>query len=167
MDGSGRRRERVAIYTRQSTERRAGEPAITSCFVQYNRCLELVMLRGWEPIPEPFDDIGESGADTDRPGFLRLLQRIEDGAIDRVVVWRLDRLSRTMRDRTMFDEMLRSRGIGFTVGDGSIDRTGSSLATFQLNILASFAQLEREMIAERIRDGPAPRVASAREDACP
>jgi DNA invertase Pin-like site-specific DNA recombinase len=129
VEGNGRRPERCAIYTRQSSAGRGGGTAPTSCAIQYDQCVELVRARGWEPIFERFDDWGLSGANLDRPAFKRLLRRIEEGGIDRVVAWRLDRVSRSMRDWIEFDETLRARGIGFTVGDGLIDRTGSTLGS--------------------------------------
>ena len=159
MTTTPRSLERCAIYTRQSVGGRGGGTVTTSCAIQYEQCVELVRRRGWEPVFERFDDWGQSGASLDRPAFKRLVRRIEEGGIDRVVAYRLDRISRTMSDWVEFDNMLRARGIGFTVGDGAIDRRGSTLASFQMNMLATFAQFEREMIADRIRDGRAMRSA--------
>ena len=144
---------RCAIYTRKSTEegldqqfnsldaqREAGESYIRS---QVNE--------GWEVVPDRYDDGGFSGGNIERPALKRLMEDIEAGKIDCVVVYKVDRLSRSLLDfaRVMgtFDK--------FSVSFVSVTQhfnTTHSMGRLTLNILLSFAQFEREIIGERIRD---------------
>lgn len=92
---------RCAVYTRQSVKRAGDDPAITSCAIQRTLCTEFIRSKTWEfwyPIAERFDDEGESGATLERPGLAKLLQRIEEGDVHRVIVYRVDRLTRKLTD---------------------------------------------------------------------
>jgi site-specific DNA recombinase len=146
-------RLRTAIYTRKSTEegldqdfnsldaqREAGE-----AYVRSQRHL------GWECIPEHYDDGGFTGANMERPALQRLLADIEASKIDVVVVYKVDRLSRSLLDFARLIETFDKRGISFVSVTQQFN-TATSLGRLVLNILLSFAQFEREMIAERTRD---------------
>ena len=151
MPALPRRPVRCAIYTRQSV---GSSDALSSCEVQYEACrlyLQSQLVHGWTLRTERFDDDGYSGATIDRPALNPLLTLVRRGQIDRILVYRLDRLSRNVRDcSTLLDELRRSRGCA-----GRCHRAGTwrlRQDNFMLNILASFAEFEREMIATRIAE---------------
>jgi DNA invertase Pin-like site-specific DNA recombinase len=147
-----------AIYTRVSVEDRRGDPAVSSCAVQRDACRRFIYQHrhlGWIPLEIPFNDEGESGVSPHRPGLCRLLDEIEAGRVQRVVVHRLDRLTRTVRDFALLQHAFEARGVGLSIVAGSFSEPSSAVVRFQLNTLASFAQFEREMMAERMRDGRA------------
>ena len=153
---------RCAVYTRQSVVGRGGDPALTSCQLQRDACLEFIRTRAsqlWCPISERFDDEGWSGANAERPALERLFQRIQEGAIDRIVVYRMDRLTRNVTDWARIAGLAQRFNVGLTVASGAIDAEGGALARLQLNVLATFAQLEREMFGDRLRDARAARKA--------
>jgi site-specific DNA recombinase len=144
---------RCAIYTRKSREeglqqefntldaqREAGE-----AFVQSQR------TEGWEVSPVRYDDGGYTGANTDRPALQRLLADIERGQVDVVVVYKIDRLSRSLLDFAKLIEVFEKRQVSLVAVTQQFN-TATSLGRLVLNILLSFAQFEREMIAERTRD---------------
>jgi site-specific DNA recombinase len=144
---------RCAIYTRKSSEegleqefnsldaqREAGEAYITS---QRNE--------GWVCLPNRYDDGGFSGGSMERPSLERLLKDIEAGKIDCVVVYKVDRLSRSLMDFARIMEAFDRRGVSFVSVTQQFNTT-SSMGRLTLNILLSFAQFEREIIGERIRD---------------
>jgi site-specific DNA recombinase len=152
-------RIRCAIYTRKSTEegleqeynsldaqRDAGEAYIRS---QHHE--------GWVCLPDRYDDGGFTGANMDRPGLRRLLEDIDNGRVDCVVVYKVDRLSRSLLDFARIMEAFEKRNIAF-VSVTQAFNTGSSMGRLILNVLLSFAQFEREMISERTRD----KIAAAR-----
>jgi hypothetical protein len=92
---------RCAVYTRQSVKRLGDDPAVTSCAIQRTLCTEFIRSKTWEfwySIAERFDDEGESGATLERPGLAKLLRRIEGGDIHRIIVYRVDRLTRKLAD---------------------------------------------------------------------
>ena len=109
-------------------------------------------LDGWIPIEERFDDVGESGATTDRPALARLLDRIASDGLDRVVVQRLDRLTRSVADWAKLVGTFRRRGTQLTIVAGDIHLGDLAMSDLVLNVLATFAQFEREIIGERLRD---------------
>jgi len=126
---------RCGIYTRQSVVR-DGDPAIASCKVQRTKCIEFIRSmawRGWFVAGEHFDDEGQSGATTDRPGLAKLLRRIEDGAVHRVIVYRLDRLTRRLADWAKLAAVFERHDIGLTVARGAStprpDRFNASSST--------------------------------------
>ncbi|MDQ3037760.1 MAG: recombinase family protein [Myxococcota bacterium] len=149
---------RCAVYTRQSVVRAGDDPALSSCAVQRSLCTEFIRSlawRGWYPIGEHFDDEGYSGATIERPGLERLLARIQEGDLQRVIVYRLDRLTRKLTDWALLVRMFERFNVGLTIVHGAIDAEAGSLARLQLNLLATFAELERDMICERLADARA------------
>jgi DNA invertase Pin-like site-specific DNA recombinase len=158
---------RCAIYTRQSVLRR-GDPALASCKVQRLLCTEFIRSmawRGWYPVGEHFDDEGFSGATVERPGLDKLFQRIREGDVQRVIVYRLDRLTRRLSDWALLVRVLQRFNVGLTVVHGAIDAEAGSLARLQMNMLATFAELERDLIAERLADARAARKARGERSA--
>ena len=139
------------IYTRQS---RASRGEFTSCQAQFSACFEFLRARlneGWVCNGRRYEDEGQSSNNLDRPGLNRLLADIDAGKVDRVVVYRLDRLSRSIADCTSLLQQLRDRNIPVTVVV-SPELGVSADHTFILNILASFAEFERQMICERFSE---------------
>ena len=133
---------RCAVYTRQSVVRAGDDPALASCAVQRTLCTEFIRSmawRGWYPIGERFDDEGYSGATIERPGLERLIARIQDGDLQRVIVYRLDRLTRKLTDWALLVRVFERFNVGLTVVHGAIDAEAGSLARLQLNLLATFA----------------------------
>lgn len=128
-----------------------------SCLLQYQRCLRLIERRGWIPIPEGFDDDGWSGADSDRPALIRMIERARDGAFDQVIIDRVDRLTRSFEDWIWLGQIFRQFGVGVSVADVDRDLDSNALSSFQLNTLAIFAELEHSMIVARLRDAHAAR----------
>lgn len=153
-EASRRRPVRCAIYTRQSVSSSDG---LTSCAVQHEACslyLQSQREHGWTLLAERFDDNGYSGASLDRPGLNRLLALIRRGGVDQILVHRLDRLSRSVRHCvTLLDEFRRLE-VGLVVVTAP-ELGHSAQDNFMLNIMASFAEFEREMIAARIADSRA------------
>ena len=144
---------RCAIYTRKSTEegldqefnsldaqRDAGEAFITS-----------QQSEGWECLEERYDDGGFSGGNLERPAMKRLMADIEAGRIDCVVVYKVDRLSRSLLDFSRVMETFENHNVAFVSVTQQFN-TASSMGRLILNVLLSFAQFEREMISERTRD---------------
>ena len=151
---------RCAIYTRQSVARPGGDRETASCVLQREACLAAVAANAhlrWIAIVERFDDEGESGADTDRPALFRLVEAVVDGLVDRVLVHRLDRLTRRASDWVQIASILREHDVEISVVDGGIHGAADAITRFRLNALAVFAEFERDMIAERFRDARAAR----------
>jgi DNA invertase Pin-like site-specific DNA recombinase len=127
---------------------------LSSCRLQRDVCRSYVESQcalGWVLISEPFDDEGYSGATLDRPALDRLLALVNRGLVDQVIVHRLDRLSRSLRDCSKLLHDFRRVDVGLVVA--TAPKLGySAQDSFMLNILASFAEFEREMIAARIAD---------------
>ena len=148
-----------AIYTRQSVAR--GEHGdFTSCEAQRAACEAFVRsrrLQGWRVLPERFDDVGYSGATLDRPALLRLLDAVTEGHLDRVVTHRFDRLTRNLRHWTELAEFFERAGTELTVVTGDSHDLGAAMSSFVRNILAVFAEFERELIGERLRESRATR----------
>jgi len=142
------------IYTRQSRE--AGG-VFSSCDAQFAACFQFIRAKfseGWVCNGHRYDENGESSEGLDRPALSRLLSDIEAGRVDRVVVHRLDRLSRHIGECTALLQQLRDRGVPVSI----VTSPALGLAaehTFALNILASFAEFEREMTRERFADASA------------
>ncbi|WP_243295915.1 recombinase family protein [Geothrix mesophila] len=144
---------RCAIYTRKSTA--AGlEKDFNSLDAQREACEAYIKTRvheGWEALTEPFDDGGYTGANTDRPAFQKLLTWISRKRVDVVVIYKVDRLSRSLVDFAQVMEHFNKYGIGFVSVTQHFSTT-EPVGRLTLNMLMSFAEFEREMIAERIRD---------------
>src|SRR5438477_11529475 len=144
---------RCAVYTRKSTEegleqefnsldaqREAGEAFVKS-----------QQHEGWTCLPERYDDGGFTGGNMDRPALRRLMADIEAGRVDCVVVYKVDRLSRSLLDFARMMETFDKHRVSFVAVSQQFTTT-HSMGRLTLNILLSFAQFEREIIAERTRD---------------
>lgn len=143
--------KRCAIYTRKSTSTGL-EQEFNSLDAQRDACLAYIRQEpDWVVVDEHYDDGGYTGANTDRPAFQRLLADVEAGKIDVIVVYKIDRLSRSMLDFVELIERLNKAGTSF-VSVTQHFSTATAMGRFTLNILISFAEFEREMIAERTRD---------------
>ncbi len=150
---SSRPAVRCAIYTRKSTDEGLDQSFNTldaqreaaEAFVNSQR------HEGWTVLPQKYDDGGFTGANMDRPALQRLLGDIESGDANCVVVYKVDRLTRSLLDFSRIMEVLDKRGATFVSVTQQFNTT-SSLGRLTLNILLSFAQFEREMISERTRD---------------
>jgi len=148
-----KRRLRCAIYARKSSEEGL-DMEFNSLDAQRESCEAYVASQrseGWATIRERYDDGGFSGGTLDRPGLKRLLADIEDGLIDVVVVYKIDRLSRSLMDFSKLVEVFDRNEVTFVSVTQSFNTT-TSMGRLTLNILLSFAQFEREVIGERIRD---------------
>ena len=151
---------RCAIYTRQSVARPGRDPETSSCALQREACLALIAANahlGWVAVEDRFDDEGESGADTDRFGLLRLVASVAEGLVDRALVHRLDRLTRRAADWAQIDSIFREHDVATSVVHGGIHGAADAITRFRLNALAVFAEFEHDMIAERLRDARAAR----------
>ncbi|MCL4198929.1 MAG: recombinase family protein [Phycisphaerales bacterium] len=144
---------RCAIYTRKSSEegldqefnsldaqREAGEAYVKSQAAE-----------GWTCLPDRYDDGGYTGGNMDRPALQRLMKDIEAGRVDTVVVYKVDRLSRSLLDFARMMQVFESRSVAFVSVTQSFN-TSDSMGRLMLNVLLSFAQFEREIISERTRD---------------
>ena len=144
---------RCAIYTRKSTT--AGlEQSFNSLDAQTEACLHFIQSQahlGWRPCAQRYEDGGFTGANTDRPGFQRLLADLEAGRLEVVVVYKVDRLSRSLLDFAQVMERFTARGVAFVSVTQNFS-TVDAMGRLTLNMLMSFAEFEREMITERIRD---------------
>ncbi len=144
---------RCAIYTRKSTSEGL-DAEITSLDVQRQAgeaYIQSQAQEGWVCLPERYDDGGYSGADLERPAVQRLMQDIEAGGVDIVVVYKVDRLSRSLVDFTRLVSVFDRHDVAFVAVTQHFN-TSDSMGRLTLNILLSFAQFERELIAERTRD---------------
>ena len=147
------RRLRCAIYTRKSSEEGL-DMEFNSLDAQREACEAYVASQrceGWAAIRERYDDGGFSGGTLERPGLKQLLTDIEDGLIDVIVVYKIDRLSRSLMDFARLVEIFDRHSVTFVSVTQSFNTT-TSMGRLTLNILLSFAQFEREVIGERIRD---------------
>ena len=144
---------RCAIYTRKSSEEGL-EQEFNSLQAQREACEAFITSQrheGWVCLRAGYDDGGFSGATMDRPALQRLLADIAAGRVDIVVVYKIDRLTRSLTDFAKIVEILDARGASFVSVTQQFNTT-TSMGRLTLNILLSFAQFEREVIGERIRD---------------
>ncbi len=144
---------RCAIYTRKSSDEGLDQ-AFNSLDAQYEACAAYIASQrheGWKLVPDRFDDGGLSGGTLDRPALQRLLAEIDAGRIGMVVVYKIDRLTRSLVDFGRLVERLDAKGCSF-VSVTQAFNTATSMGRLTLNVLLSFAQFEREVTAERIRD---------------
>jgi len=147
------RKLRCAVYTRKSSEEGL-EQEFNSLHAQREACESYIASQrseGWVLVRDQYDDGGISGGTLERPGLKRLLADIEDGFVDVVVVYKIDRLSRSLMDFSKLVEVFDRNGVTFVSVTQSFNTT-TSMGRLTLNILLSFAQFEREVTAERIRD---------------
>lgn len=144
---------RCAIYTRKSSEEGL-EQDFNSLHAQREACAAYILSQaseGWTLLPDEYDDGGLSGGTLERPALQRLMKDIEAGRIDIVVVYKVDRLSRSLLDFAKLVEAFDRTNVSFVSVTQSFNTT-NSMGRLTLNMLLSFAQFEREVTAERIRD---------------
>ena len=148
-----KRKLRCAVYTRKSSEEGLDQE-FNSLHAQRDACEAYIASQrseGWALIREHYDDGGVSGGTLERPGLKMLLADIEEGLIDVVVVYKIDRLSRSLMDFSKLVEVFDRNNVTFVSVTQSFNTT-TSMGRLTLNILLSFAQFEREVTGERIRD---------------
>lgn len=153
MGGTIFKRSRCAVYTRKSSEEGL-DMEFNSLDAQREACEAYVTSQkaeGWVALRDRYDDGGFSGGTLDRPALKQLITDIEAGLIDVVVVYKIDRLSRSLMDFSKLVEVFDRNGVTFVSVTQSFNTT-TSMGRLTLNILLSFAQFEREVIGERIRD---------------
>lgn len=144
---------RCAIYTRKSTDEGLDQD-FNSLDAQRESAEAYILSHkheGWVCLPERYDDGGFTGGNMERPALKRLLADIEAGEIDCVVVYKVDRLSRSLLDFARIMETFEKHGVSFVSVTQQFNTT-NSMGRLTMNILLSFAQFEREIIAERTRD---------------
>lgn len=142
-----------AIYTRKSSEEGLDQ-AFNSLDAQYEACAAYIASQkgeGWFLVPERYDDGGISGGTLERPAMQRLLADIDAGRVQQIVVYKIDRLTRSLSDFAKIVDRLEARDASFVSVTQSFN-TATSMGRLTLNMLLSFAQFEREVTAERIRD---------------
>jgi DNA invertase Pin-like site-specific DNA recombinase len=150
---SGKRVWRCAIYTRKSSEEGL-EQDFNSLHAQREACEAYIRSQaheGWRVLPRHFDDGGHSGGTLDRPALKELLKAVEAGDVDIVVIYKIDRLTRSLTDFAKLAEQFDARGVSFVSVTQQFNTT-TSMGRLMLNVLLSFAQFEREVTGERIRD---------------
>src|SRR5579872_5971763 len=151
---------RCAIYTRKSTEE--GLEQEFNTLDAQRECAEAYIksqtAEGWRCLPDRYDDGGFTGGNMDRPALMRLLADIEVGRVDAVVVYKVDRLSRSLLDFSKMMEVFDRSQVSFVSVTQQIN-SATSMGRLMLNVLLSFAQFEREIIGERTRD----KIAAARK----
>ena len=150
---SDRKRVRCAIYTRKSSEEGLDQD-FNSLDAQREACEAYIVSQkaeGWVALPEFYDDGGISGGTLNRPALQHMLDDIDAGKVDQIVVYKIDRLTRSLADFAKLVERLEKAGASFVSVTQSFN-TATSMGRLTLNVLLSFAQFEREVTAERIRD---------------
>ncbi|MDP5220797.1 recombinase family protein [Ruegeria sp. 2205SS24-7] len=147
------RRIRCAIYTRKSSEEGL-EQDFNSLDAQREACEAYIASQkheGWELLSDHYDDGGISGGHLDRPALQRLMQAVDEKRVDQIVVYKIDRLTRSLADFAKLVDRLDAADASFVSVTQSFN-TSTSMGRLTLNVLLSFAQFEREVTAERIRD---------------
>ena len=150
---SSQPRLRCAVYTRKSTEEGLDQE-FNSLDAQREACAAFVTSQvglGWQLVADRYDDGGISGGTMERPALQRLLQDIRDRKVDVVVVYKIDRLTRSLADFAKIVEVFDGHSVSFVSVTQQFNTT-TSMGRLTLNVLLSFAQFEREVTAERIRD---------------
>ncbi len=138
---------RGAVYTRKSTEEGLAQD-FNSLDNQRERCELFIGSQGWQLVPDRYDDGGFTGGNTKRPALQRLLVAVKAGLVERIVVYKMDRLTRSLRDFLDLAEVFEQYGASIVSVTEMFDSSSSSGRLFLL-ILLSFGQFEREQIAER------------------
>ena len=144
---------RCAIYTRKSTEHGLDQE-FNSLDAQREACeayIKSQAFQGWKVLPQHYDDGAYSGGNLERPALKRLLNEIRLGKVDVVVVYKIDRLTRSLVDFAKLVEAFDAQSVSFVAITQQFNTT-TSMGRLTLNILLSFAQFERELAAERVRD---------------
>jgi site-specific DNA recombinase len=144
---------RCAIYTRKSTEHGL-EQEFNSLDAQRDACEAYIKSQaslGWRALPQHYDDPAYSGGNLERPALQRLLKDIDAGRVDAIVVYKIDRLTRSLSDFAKLVEAFDARSISFVAVTQQFNTT-TSMGRLTLNVLLSFAQFERELSSERVRD---------------
>jgi site-specific DNA recombinase len=144
---------RCAVYTRKSSEEGL-EQEFNSLHAQREACEAFIKSQrheGWSCLPQAYDDGGRSGGNLERPALQQLLAEIRDGKVDVVVVYKIDRLTRSLADFAKIVEIFDAKGVSFVSVTQQFNTT-TSMGRLTLNVLLSFAQFEREVTGERIRD---------------
>ncbi len=147
------KKRRCAIYTRKSTEEGL-EQAFNSLDAQREACGAYILSQaheGWEALPDLYDDGGWSGGNMDRPALKQLLEDVASGKVDIIVVYKVDRLTRSLADFARIVDTLDKADASFVSVTQAFNTT-NSMGRLTLNVLLSFAQFEREVTSERIRD---------------
>lgn len=153
MTTTARPRVRCAIYTRKSSEEGL-EQSFNSLQAQREACEAYIASQrheGWHVIPKKYDDGGFSGGNMNRPALRQLLEDIAARLVDTVVVYKVDRLTRSLMDFSKIIEAFDQKGVSFVSVTQQFNTT-TSMGRLTLNVLLSFAQFEREVTGERIRD---------------
>src|SRR3990170_8051949 len=146
-------RQRCAIYTRKSTDDRLDRD-FNSLDSQRQVCSAYITSqqhKKWSELLTPYDDAAQSGSTIDRPALQQLMRDIENNRIDVIVIYKIDRLTRSLADFVRLMDLFDRYEVSFVSDTQSFD-TSDSMGRLILNILLTFAQFEREMIADRIRD---------------
>ena len=144
---------RCAIYTRKSSDEGL-EQSFNSLDAQREACAAYILSQAsecWNALPDIYDDGGLSGGTLERPALQRLLAEVSAGRVDIIVVYKVDRLTRSLLDFSKLVEAFDKAGVSFVSVTQSFNTT-TSMGRLTLNMLLSFAQFEREVTAERIRD---------------
>lgn len=147
------KRVRCAIYTRKSSDEGLDQ-SFNSLDAQREACEAYIRSQkheGWKSLPGRYDDGGASGGNMDRAALQKLLEEIDAGRVDMVVVYKIDRLTRSLADFAKLVDRLDAAGASFVSVTQQFN-TSTSMGRLTLNVLLSFAQFEREVTAERIRD---------------
>lgn len=156
MEGNDLQRSavrRCAIYTRKSTDERL-ERDYNSLESQRDICAAYVRSqrhKGWIEVPDLYDDPAQSGGTLERPGLEMLMAEVERGAINVIVIYKIDRLTRSLGDFVRLMDLFEKFDVSFVAVTQNFD-TSDSMGRLVLNILLTFAQFEREMAADRVRD---------------
>ncbi|MGE0769307.1 MAG: recombinase family protein [Hyphomicrobiaceae bacterium] len=153
MDKPTKKLLRCAIYTRKSTDHNL-DLEFNSLDAQREACEAYIKSQaheGWRLVPDRYDDGAFSGASLERPALQSLLDEVRGGRIDTIVVYKVDRLTRSLADFAKLVELFDRYGVSFVSVTQSFNTT-SSMGRLTLNVLLSFAQFEREVIGERVRD---------------
>ena len=153
MNSILKRRQRCAVYCRVSSDERLDQ-SFNSIDAQKEAGHAYVASQrseGWIPVADDYDDGGFSGGNMERPALRRLMNDIDEGKIDIVVVYKIDRLTRSLADFSKMVEVFERSGVSFVSVTQQFNTT-TSMGRLMLNVLLSFAQFEREVTGERIRD---------------
>ena len=148
-----KRRMRCAVYTRKSSEEGLDQEynSIDAQRDAGHAYIASQRAEGWIPVADDYDDAAFSGGNMERPGLKRLMVDIEAGKIDVVVIYKIDRLTRSLADFSKMVEVFERQGVSFVSVTQQFNTT-TSMGRLMLNVLLSFAQFEREVTGERIRD---------------